>query len=143
MASIDITEFPIVFLNIDPNGDEHRLNEDNQVLETLLRRNQNFILINEGKSPDKDTPRNKESTKQMNQWMKKNKPELGAYVKAMIQIESSKTKRLMFKSFRTMFQKYWGFPLLVADTRDEAIRMGHELLATEDIRSEYKESLDL
>jgi hypothetical protein len=50
-------------------------------------------------------------------------------VKAMIVVEPSLAKRLAAQAFATIFAKFWGYPLLWADTRDAAVEMAAALLA--------------
>ena len=61
-------------------------------------------------------------------WMKKNKVELRKWVLAMIMIERNSAKRLGFKAFAVVFAKFWGHPLLLATTREQAMEMAKELL---------------
>jgi hypothetical protein len=49
-------------------------------------------------------------------------------VLALIMVEPSAAKRLGFKAFAGLFAKVWGYPLLFAVSREQAIEMAHELL---------------
>ncbi|WP_201026347.1 hypothetical protein [Paramesorhizobium deserti] len=61
--------------------------------------------------------------------MKKHKAELRSLVLAMIVIEPSATKRLAFKPFGLPFAKFWGFPLRLVSSREEAIEVAGNLLS--------------
>ena len=61
--------------------------------------------------------------------MKKHKAQLRKQVLAMIQIEPSQAKRLGYKAFAALFAKFWGYPLLLAASREEAVEMARALLS--------------
>ena len=69
-------------------------------------------------------------------WMKKHKVELRRLVLALILVESNPAKRLGFKAFAVVFSKFWGYPLLLAPSREQAIEMARELLSM-DAKSSY------
>jgi hypothetical protein len=48
---------------------------------------------------------------------------------AMILIEPNAAKRLGFKAFAVVFAKFWGYPLLLASSREQATEMARELLS--------------
>jgi hypothetical protein len=68
----------------------------------------------------------------MSLWMTKHKKELRALVKAMIQIEPSAPTRLAIKAFAPMFGNFWGYPLLAAASKAEALDVAKKLLSTSD-----------
>jgi len=94
----------------------------------VLARNEPFVLIsNEGL--DKEQPEHSpEQLKQITLWMKRHKSELKRYVKASIHIESSLAKRLAGKAFALVYEKFWGYPMLIATTEDEALALARNLL---------------
>ncbi len=61
--------------------------------------------------------------------MKKHKIELRKWVLAMILVEPNSAKRLGFRAFAAVFAKFWGYPLLLAASRQQAMEMARELLA--------------
>jgi hypothetical protein len=61
--------------------------------------------------------------------MKKHKAELRTLVLAMIVIEPSAAKRLVFKPFSVAFAKFWGFPMRLASSREEATEIAGKLLS--------------
>lgn len=123
---IDATHFPFVWLQKTTLG--HSQEESLAEFEALLARNEPFVLIsNEGL--DKEQPEHSpEELKQITLWMKRHKSELKRYVKASIHIESSLAKRLAGKAFAIMYEKFWGYPMLIATTEDEALVLARKLL---------------
>jgi hypothetical protein len=47
----------------------------------------------------------------------------------MIMIEPNSAKRLGFRAFAIVFAKFWGYPLLLAASREQAMEMAKELLS--------------
>jgi hypothetical protein len=47
----------------------------------------------------------------------------------MTVIEPSAAKRTAFKAFGVAFAKFWGYPLRLAATREEALEIAADLLA--------------
>lgn len=132
MSFINDKDFPIVFINIEHDAEkEHRHDEDLLEFEKVLSRQERFILINEGKAPDTDYKHSREDVKKVNNFLKTNRTKLKQFALAMIQVEPSSLKRLAFKPFQTIFEKYWGMKLLIVDTRQEALRMADHLLKEE------------
>ncbi|WP_214510294.1 hypothetical protein [Pseudomonas brassicacearum] len=123
---IDATQFPFVWLQKTTLGDsqEKSLVE----FEALLARNDPFVLLsNEGL--DQGQPEHSpDEMKQMALWMKRHKSELKRCVKASIHIESSLTKRLAGKAFAVVYEKFWGYPMLMTATEDEALALAQKLL---------------
>ena len=68
--------------------------------------------------------------------MKKHKVELRRLVLAMVLVEPNSAKRLGLKAFSVVFAKFWGYPLLLAPSREQAIEMARELLSM-DVKSSY------
>lgn len=123
---IDATQFPFVWLQKTTLGDsqEKSLAE----FEALIARNEPFVLLsNEGL--DKEQPEHSpDEMKKMALWMKRHKSELKRYVQASIHIEPSLTKRLAGKAFAVVYEKFWGYPMLMTATEDEALALAHKLL---------------
>lgn len=72
--------------------------------------------------------RGSERMKQTSLWMKKNKVEIRAFIKGMILIEPNAGKRIASKAFAIMFGKFWGYPLLVTASQEEALETAQRLL---------------
>ncbi|KQQ56726.1 hypothetical protein ASF66_20860 [Pseudomonas sp. Leaf129] len=126
---IDATQFPFVWLQKNTLGDtqEKSLAE----FEDLLARDEAFVLLSHeglGKEQPAHTPDEK---KQMALWMKRHKTLLKKYVKASIQIESNFTKRIAGKTFAIVYEKFWGYPMIMTATENEALTLAKKLLDPE------------
>ncbi|ROM67368.1 hypothetical protein BK654_30090 [Pseudomonas brassicacearum] len=123
---IDATQFPFVWLQKTTLGNSQE--ESFAEFEALLARNAPFVLLN-SEGLDKEEPEHSpDEKKQIALWMKRHKSELKSYVKASIHIESSLTKRLAGKTFAVMYEKFWGYPMLMTATEDEALALAQKLL---------------
>ncbi len=125
---VDDARFPIVHLyynRTDERGDDASF----QIFEDLLKREKTFVLIGVGEDADHD--QSVEERKRVTLWMKRNRQALHSYIRAMVFIEPSKTKRFLTKASAPVFRKFWGFPILVAASEAEAQGTAARLLAGE------------
>ncbi|WP_372387235.1 hypothetical protein [Xanthomonas axonopodis] len=124
---IDTTEFPLVWMSLkksSPDSDASQFAE----FEALLARKEVFVIINDEGLDGEEHSHTKEEAKQTTLWMKRNKPALKAYIKAGIYIEPNAAKRLATKAFAVVFEKFWGYPMLIVATKDEALTLAQRLL---------------
>ncbi|MYM35089.1 hypothetical protein GTP44_20315 [Duganella sp. FT50W] len=127
--SINSSNFPLVWMNLSQEpGHDHQPDFDE--FEANLRRGVPFVLLTDTVPAD-DHEHSPEEKKRTALWMKKNKVELRRLVLAMIMVEPNAAKRLGFKAFSVVFAKFWGYPLLLAASREQAIGMARELLPTD------------
>jgi len=106
----------------------HDQQKDFDELEANLQRGEPFVLLTDT-APAEDHEHSPEEKKRTALWMKKHKLELRRLVLAMIMIEPNSAKRLGFRAFAVVFAKFWGYPLLLAASREQAMEMAKELLA--------------
>lgn len=127
--SMNSSNFPLVWVSFshEPGQDDHR---DFEAFEANLQRGEPFVLLSDS-APSEDHDHTPEEKKRSALWMKKHKAELRKLVLAMILVEPSPAKRLAFKAFAGVFAKFWGYPLLFASSREHAIEMAWDLLATD------------
>lgn len=125
--SFDSTNFPLVWVTFE-QGPEHDHDKDFQAFEANLSRGEPFVLLTDS-TPDEDHEHSQEEKKRNALWMKKHKAELRHLVLAMIVIEPSAAKRLAFKAFGVAFVKFWGFPMRIASSREEAMEIAGTLLS--------------
>ncbi|WP_369929858.1 hypothetical protein [Xanthomonas sp. NCPPB 2632] len=124
--SIDSSNFPLVWMKLtDEAGHDHE--KDFTEFEANLQRGEPFVLLTDS-TPAEDHEHSPEEKKRTALWMKKNKVELRRLVLAMILIEANPAKRLGFKAFSVVFAKFWGYPLLLAASHEQAMDMARELL---------------
>lgn len=125
---VDDTQFPIVRMHYnrtDDRGDEVSF----QIFEDLLGRNQIFVLV--GLGAEADQVQSNEERKRLTLWMKRNREALHTYVRAMVYVEPSPAKRFLAKTSAPIFQKFWGYPILVSASEAEAEAIAVRLLAGE------------
>ena len=125
--SINSSNFPLVWINLtqEPGRDPQ---QDFDEFDANLQRGQPFVLLSDT-APAEEHEHAPEEKKRTALWMKKNKVALRKFVLAMIMIEPNAAKRLGFKAFAVVFAKFWGYPLLLAASHEQAIEMAAELLA--------------
>lgn len=127
--SMNSSNFPFVWMNLAQEpGHDHQ--EEFAEFEAVLQRGKPFVLLTDT-APAEDHEHSPEEKKRTSLWMKKHKVELRRLVLAMILVESNAAKRLGFKAFAVVFAKFWGYPLLLASSREQALKMARELLPTE------------
>lgn len=120
------SDFPLVWMNLTQEpGHDHQ--KDFDEFEENLRRGEPFVLLTDT-APAEDHDHSPEEKKRTALWMKKHKGELRKLVLAMVLVEPSPTKRLGFKAFAVVFAKFWGYPLLLASSREEAMKIAKGLL---------------
>lgn len=125
--SFDSTSFPLVWVTFE-QGPDHDHDKDFKAFEANLMRGEPFVLLTDS-TPDEDHEHSQEEKKRNALWMKKHKAELRHLVLAMIAIEPSAAKRLAFKAFGVAFAKFWGYPLRIASSREEALEIAGNLLS--------------
>ncbi len=124
---IDIQDFPLVRMDYSGAG-KQSIEETLRIFEQCLQRKQAFVFLAGGADFDKDPNENVADRRAVSLWMKQHKAELRDYVKAMYYVEPSAVKRLAAKAFAVIYGKFWGHPMIVTESRDEAVRQAYELL---------------
>ncbi|QNH15496.1 hypothetical protein HEP74_00619 [Xanthomonas sp. SS] len=124
--SMNSSDFPFVWMNLTQEpGHDHE--KDFDEFEENLRRGEPFVILTDT-APAEDHEHSPEEKKRIALWMKKHKLELRRLVLATILVEPNSAKRLGFKAFAVLFAKFWGYPLLLAASREQAIEMAKGLL---------------
>ncbi|KCZ85202.1 hypothetical protein HAD_05955 [Hyphomonas adhaerens MHS-3] len=124
---LDNTNFPLVWMSYEEAPD-HDHDEDFEVLEASFRRGVPFVILTDN-APTEDHAHSHEEKKRTALWMKKHKAELRTLVLAMIVIEPNAAKRLTMKPFGVAFAKFWGYPLRLTSSREEAMEIAGKLLS--------------
>lgn len=124
---IDATQFPLVWTRINAPGNTSGASPFSE-FEALLARQEAFVLLNDEGLDEGEHEHPQEEMKQTSLWMKRHKSELRAFVKAMICIESNTAKRLAAKAFAVVYEKFWGYPMLMVATREDALALAQQLL---------------
>jgi len=124
---IDATHFPLVWMQINSEDGESD-SAPFADFEKLLSRQQPLVLLNEEGLNNGQHEHSVEAMKYTTRWMKANKDALQAYVKAAIYIEPDASKREATASFSRMYEKFWGYPMLMVATKEQALTVAHQLL---------------
>ncbi|NII55396.1 hypothetical protein [Luteibacter sp. SG786] len=126
--SMNSSDFPLVWMSFSqqPGQDPQK---DFDEFEANLRRGEPFVILSDS-TPTEDHEHTPEEKKRVSLWMKKHKLELRKLVLAMILVEPNQAKRLGYKAFSVMFAKFWGYPMLLAASREQAVDMAREVLST-------------
>lgn len=124
--SLDSTNFPLVWMSYDEGPDPDH-DEDFEAFEALLKRGAPFVLLTET-APAEDHEHSQDEKKRIVMWLKKHKEDLRTLVLAMIVIEPSAAKRLAFKAFGVAFSKFWGYPVWLSPSREDAMEVARVLL---------------
>ncbi len=127
---IDDSKFPVVFVDFQHShavGEDHSHEGGIAAFNRLFERKKPFVMISTGEASEEKHKPSREETKQVNAWRKIHKEEL-KYTKATIQVEPSKVKRMGMSLFSTVYEKFWGNPLLFAETKAKAIEKAEQIL---------------
>jgi hypothetical protein len=132
---IDTTQFPLVWMQIAASSNKAG-DSSFAEFEALLARKEVFVLLNEEDLVEGEHEHWSEEMEQTSLWMKSHKDELRAFVKASIHIEASTAKRLPSKALAVAYEKFWGYPMLMTATKEEALTLARKLLASESVKSQ-------
>ena len=124
---LDNTHFPLVWMRYD-EGPDHDHDEDFEALEASFARGTPFVILTDN-APVEEHEHSQEEKKRTVLWMKKHKAELRILVLAMIVIEPSAAKRMAMKAFGVAFAKFWGYPMRLTSSREEAMEIAKMLLS--------------
>lgn len=125
---LNAATFPIVRLSCD-QGLAGTADEAFAAFEALLDRAAPFVIIGQGANAEvTEHGHDVGEQRKLALWSKKHKPRLREFVKALIYVEPSRTKRLGMRAFQIVSEKFWGYPMLVAASEAEAQEMAQALL---------------
>lgn len=127
---IDDTHFPFVWMQMVSPGKDPDASPFTE-FEALLARKEAFVLLNDEGFAHGSHEHSPEEMKQATRWMKAHKNELRTFVKASVVIEPNTVKRTAAKPFAVIFEKFWGYPLILASSKDDALVIAHNLLSAE------------
>jgi len=124
---LDNTNFPLVWMNYGHDSDRGH-EEDFEAFAANLKRGVPFVILTDS-APTAEHEHGQEEKKRISLWMKQHKAELRRLVLAMIVIEPNAARRMTFKAFGVVFTKFWGYPLRLAASREEAMEISAQLLS--------------
>ena len=124
--SVNSSDFPYVWMSFtQAPGHDHQ--KDFADFEANLQRGEPFVILTDTVAAE-DHEHSPEDKNRTALCMKKHKAELRRLVLATILIEPNSAKRLGFKAFAVLFAKFWGYPLLLTASREQAMEMAREIL---------------
>lgn len=125
---IDDAGFPLVWVHfLSPKNEQEP--SSFKEFDALLSRKMYFVLLNDEGFNQNYLGNSSDAMKESTRWMKNHKEQLKSYVKALILIEPNNTKRNLAKPFSLLYEKFWGYPLILASSMEEAYELGMELLS--------------
>ncbi|KQS82487.1 hypothetical protein ASG32_23275 [Methylobacterium sp. Leaf361] len=125
--TMNCENFPIVWMSFaDEPGHDH--DDELADFEELLSRGRHFVILTQD-PPSNDHEHSKEEKKRTALWMKRHKIRLRILVLAMIVVEENTLKRAAIKSFAPGFGAFWGFSIIAATNRNEALSIASRLLS--------------
>ena len=124
---LDSTTFPVVKIVFDAPNEGGR--EDAFVVfESLLARQQSFVLLHEKAVDENNHEHSHEERKHASNWMKTNRQALRAYRQRHDPGGAQRGQRRALKPFAVTFGKAWGYPLLVVESKDRAWALARDVL---------------
>ena len=127
---IDDSKFPIVLVDFQHSleqNENHNHDNDMAAFTSLFESGKPFVMVSTGEAPEEKHKHSREETRKINAWRKINKEKLKC-IKATIQVEPSKVKRIGLALFASVYEKFWGNPLLLAQTQKEALKLAEKIL---------------
>ena len=129
---IDDSKFPVVLVDfqhtLEPVENEtHNHDNDMAAFTSLFESGKPFVMVSTGEAPEEKHKHSREETRKINAWRKTNKEKLKC-IQATIQVEPSKVKRVGLTLFASVYEKFWGNPLLLAQTQEEALELAKNVL---------------
>ena len=125
---LDSTYFPLVWMNVGSAAIDTR-DEGFAAFEALLARAEPFVLLDADRARQPEREPDHEERKQLALWMKRHKAALRAYVRGQVLIETDSLKQQAALLFAPKFEAFWGYPLHIVATQEEAFQVANRLMA--------------
>ncbi|AYW18936.1 hypothetical protein KJY74_25040 [Klebsiella pneumoniae subsp. pneumoniae] len=127
---VNTEDFPFVWTYMQEEGLNNNISPLEQ-FDSLLNRNEPFIMLNDEGLSVGEFKEDRQHMHQISRWVKVNRIRLTTLVKASIYIESDENKHLSARKIASSYEKLWGYPFLIAASKEEAIQIGRKLLSLE------------
>lgn len=125
---LNTTYFPLVWMKHGSAGIDIG-DEGFAAFEALLLREEPFVLLDADSAQHEDQQHSHEERKQLSLWMKRHKAALRAFVKGQINVQPDPARQAPLRAFMPKFEAFWGYPLFVVNTQEEAFTVADRLLA--------------
>lgn len=113
----DTENFPVVKISYQ-STDAISVEENIARFEALLDREQPFVLVGEGPTPEQQGSH--EELKFVAAWVKQKRSDLAEFVKALVHIEADEQSRLIMQKFANNYVKFAGYPMFVVTSQQQA-----------------------
>lgn len=123
---IDSSNFPIVYLDYGASS-RRNFNQILLHLKQLLERKQPFVIIGSGASDHDDEERNDDRRK-ISFWTQANRQAVQKYIKVHLYVASDIDNQKKAEAFAQTFEDFWGYPMVVVNSREEALAKAQLLL---------------
>ena len=124
---IDMTEFPIVKMDYSvPYNTDFR--EILQHLSDLLARKKPFVIIGKGERSEEDEAQSRVDRHEASIWAKDHRAAIQKWIKMHYYVETDAEKVLEMEEFSVIFEKFWGYPLIVVPSMEDAYQRAETLL---------------
>jgi hypothetical protein len=123
---IDSTAFPIVRMQYN-TPEPLRMEDALAEMSGLIARGKPFVFLAEGGLGDAHS--DVSDHKKLTLWMKANKALIAQNIRAHVHVVADATEMQAANDFAPAFLKFWGYPMLVADSIEKGLGKAHELLA--------------
>ncbi|WCM25982.1 hypothetical protein NDN01_18420 [Sphingomonas sp. QA11] len=124
---IEDDDFPMVRLHYNRSG-PGGLDEGFTAFEAQLNRARPFVLIGHGAGAQ---AQDHEERKRVALWMKRHREPLRQFVLALVYVEPQAANRFVARSGAETYAKFWGYPMLVTASDEDARAVAARLLAGE------------
>ncbi|TDV09459.1 hypothetical protein [Paraburkholderia caballeronis] len=124
---IDPADFPFVWMRMNAQPID-RTTYAFAEFDALLARRRPFVFLNDEGLGDSRPERSPDELKEASLWMKQHRSDLQAFVKAAIFIEPDAEKRRANEPFTSVYERFWGYPMRVVASTDDAIGVARQLL---------------
>ncbi|TFF41995.1 hypothetical protein [Pseudomonas sp. RIT623] len=125
---LNTTYFPLVWMQLGNAGID-TTDEGFATFEALLLREEPFVLLDADSAQREEREHAHEERKQLSLWMKRHKTALRTFVRGQINVEPDPARQACVRAFRPTFEAFWGYPLFVAASQEEAFKVADRLLA--------------
>ncbi|MGO1297727.1 MAG: hypothetical protein ACTMIA_10515 [Vibrio sp.] len=132
---INTSQFPLVWMRFNAPATDPSASPFAE-FEELLARKTVFVLLNDEGLDKGEHEHSSEEMKQTTRWMKRHKNELKAFVTAAIYIEPNSVKRIATTAFASVYEKFWGYPMLMVATKDDALALAQQLLSDKSVEGQ-------
>lgn len=125
---IDATNYPIIRMD-DASSQDMSVDTVLASLSELLARGNALVLWGDGELGEENG--SVDDRRKVAMWMKANRDEIQRLIKGHVHVVADAEKRSAADAMSAVFIKFWGYPMFVVESVDDAFRKANALLANE------------